>query len=106
MRSFHFALASLLLVLAAPARADLPPPDTEGCRMASAGDTCDLDGQSSDGGTKAGTCRKATCSRIDYAHWDHDASAVPPTMEYECLKCVVGGDAGADVAAATGGAGG
>ena len=72
--------------------------------MASAGDPCDLDGQPSDGGMKAGTCRKATCSRLDYAHWDRDASAAPPTMEYECLKCVVGGDAGTDAAAATGGA--
>jgi hypothetical protein len=107
MRSFHFALASLLLLLlAVPARADLPPPDTEGCRMASAGDPCDLDGQPSDGGMKVGVCRKATCSRIDYGHWDRDASAAPPTMEYECLRCVVGTDAGTDAASATGGAGG
>jgi len=106
MRSFHLLPASLLLLLASSARADLPPPNSEGCRMASAGDPCDLDGQSSDGGMKAGTCRKATCSRLDYANWNRDASASPPTMEYECLKCLVGSDGGTDAAMATGGAGG
>jgi MYXO-CTERM domain-containing protein len=97
MRYFHFVLTASVLMLSGPARADLPPPDTLGCLMAREGDACDPDVQQSDGGTKSGTCRKATCSRPDYAGWNRDASAAPPTMQYDCLKCLVGAaDGGAD----------
>lgn len=107
MRHFLFCFAAcVLLAASAPARADVPPPDTLSCRMASEGDPCDPDGvMTPDGGTRTGTCRKATCSRLDYANWNRDASASPPTMSYECLKCTVGGDGGtADVAPRTDGA--
>jgi hypothetical protein len=107
MRHFHFAfIASLLLILSEPARADLPPPDTLDCRTAKEGDACSPDGQPSDAG-KPGTCRKATCTRLDYANWNRDASAAPPTMQYECLKCLLGSaDGGLDGSTASGGAGG
>jgi hypothetical protein len=107
MRYFSFVVvATSLTLLPARARADLPPPDTLSCHTASVGDPCDPDGQATDGGTKAGTCQKATCTRLDYANWNRDASAAPPTMDYECLKCVIARDAGTDAASATGGAGG
>lgn len=117
MRHVHFSLPCLLVAaaLSTPARADVPPPDTFSCRNANEGDPCDPDDQGrADAGPKRGTCRKTTCSRLDYGGWNRDASATPPTMNYECLKCMVGGnDGGADFAPpsdaarpATGGSGG
>jgi len=112
----RLAVASFLaaIALSSSARADVPPPDTLSCRTASEGDSCDPDDQAKiDGGLKRGTCRKATCSRLDYGNWNRDASATPPTMSYECLKCLLGNDGGADFAPpadaavpATGGSGG
>jgi hypothetical protein len=113
---FRLALVSLLIGAGAIARADVPPPDTLSCRTAREGDGCDPDDRTgSDGGAKSGTCRKATCTRSDYAGWNRDASAAPPVMTYECLKCILGGaDAAAGDAASgapivappTGGSGG
>jgi hypothetical protein len=110
---------SLLALMGLPggAQADVPPPDTWACRDVNEGAACDPDDQrplaGADAGSKRGTCRKATCSKLDYASWNKDASASPPTLMYECLKCMVGdNDGGAAVdaasadAAATGGAGG
>jgi hypothetical protein len=108
MRHFHFvfATASLALWLSGSARADVPPPDTLDCRTAKEGDACSPDGQSADGGTKPGACRKSTCTKLDYANWNKDASASPPSVEYECLKCVLGSDGGATEGPGTGGSSG
>jgi len=112
-----FALALplfALLALPAPARADLPPPDTYSCTGKAIGDSCDLDQTSpaQDAGGRLGACAKATCTKADYANWDHDASASPPSVMYDCLKCMAPSDggtdataSGADSAAAGGGAG-
>jgi hypothetical protein len=108
MRYFHFAFAtaSLALLLSGSARADVPPPDTLDCRTAKEGDACSPDGQSADGGTKPGACRKSTCTKLDYANWNKDASASPPSVEYECLKCVLGSDGGSSTGGASGSTGG
>lgn len=91
------AFASLLFAPGpTPARADALPPDVLVCDMAALGSSCPVDGQQ-------GACTLSTCTRIDYAHWDRDASASPPSMEYECARCIVGGpsDAGAPDASAS-----
>jgi hypothetical protein len=46
------------------------------------GDACTFGG--------AGTCQNQTCGRLDYAHWDRDASPSPPSMSYSCLECITG----------------
>lgn len=86
-----------LLAAAPPARADVPPPETWACQNQNEGAACDLDERPGvdGGGPKRGTCRKSTCSRLDYANWNRDASATPPTMMYECLKCTAAPDGGA-----------
>jgi hypothetical protein len=66
----------------ARARADVPPADAEPCMGKAAGAACTY-------GT-AGTCQEQTCTKADLAHWDHDASAAPPTTSYACIKCVPG----------------
>jgi hypothetical protein len=69
-----------LSFLALPARADVAPPETQPCVSKAAGDACTYNG--------AGTCQSQTCGRLDYANWDRDASASPPTTTYACLKCL------------------
>ena len=79
--------------VATPAVADVVPPEVRDCNNLSAGDTC-----------ATGKCQLDTCSKLDYAHWDHDASASPPTVTYSCLKCVGtsgGGGGGSSVGGAT-----
>ena len=66
--------------VATPAVADVIPPDVYQCNNLSAGDTC-----------AAGKCQTSTCSKLDYSHWDRDASASPPSMTYSCLKCTASG---------------
>lgn len=94
-RLFAGVAAALLLPLAAPslARADAVPPDVYACDTNAApghfdsskvGSACKL----STG--ESGACQKSTCSGIDYAHWDRDASASPPSVQFDCLKCAPG----------------
>jgi MYXO-CTERM domain-containing protein len=71
-------LASLLHV-AAPARADSIPPDVFGCTDKAVGARCD--------DPSGGTCQRSTCVKIDYAHWNPDASSTRPTVTYDCLRC-------------------
>lgn len=83
MGRFTFLATVFVLLTGAPlARADLLPTEEAQCQGKEAGDAC---------GT--GTCKAARCTRIDYANWDQDASAVPPSVEEDCLKCE--GDSGA-----------
>lgn len=69
-------LLAALLLLADPARADVPPPNTEDCSDKAAGDACETDD-----GAKGG-CVKSTCSRLDYSQ-----GTPPGSVEYECLIC-------------------
>jgi hypothetical protein len=88
-------LASTLV--AAPAVADVPPPYTSTCVNRNAGDACDLIAfplPPADGGNPRGVCGWSTCSRPDYTHWDRDASASPPSMQYMCLMCMASADGG------------
>lgn len=66
----------LLLLLAAPASADVPPANTTGCSSRKAGDACETDDK------KSGTCRDSTCSRLDYSQ-----GTPPKSVEAACLKC-------------------
>lgn len=75
MRVLRLA-GGVLLLSAALAWADVPPPDVAGCQGKQAGDACERDDRS------AGTCAKATCSRNDYSE-----GPPPKTVDYECLKC-------------------
>ena len=77
------ALFSVLACFVAPVRADLIPPENQPCEFKQAGAACVLR-------DVAGTCQTRTCSRLDYAHWDRDASPSPPSTTYACLQCVVG----------------
>lgn len=74
------AIATTTLLLGSLAQADLAPPDTEPCVGKAEGDACTYGG--------AGTCRQLTCSKLDYANWNRDASAGPPTTTYACMTCV------------------
>ena len=83
-------LVALLLVFAAPARADIPPPDTSACRSAAASAVCKTD----DGAN--GTCAKDTCSGLDYSN------GVPPSERtYECLVCKAGPSSAAPAASSS-----
>jgi hypothetical protein len=87
--------------VASVARADVVPPDVAECNQAgAAGASC-----SSQTGI-SGICIWDTCSRLDYANWNHDASGGPPSMQYACLRCVVSGDGGLGNAGGAGGQGG
>jgi hypothetical protein len=76
------SLVALATLLATPARADVAPPETEPCQGKTTGDACVYNG--------SGTCQTQTCSKLDYAHWDRDASSSPPSATYACLKCIAG----------------
>ncbi len=68
--------AVVVVMLAGVAWADIPSPDSSGCRDKAVGASCKRD-DGSEGG-----CVKATCSRNDYSN------GPPPTqVSYECLKC-------------------
>lgn len=59
-----------LLALAAPARADIPPPEVELCSGKKVGDTCENNG----------ICQESTCAR-----------ATPDgEVTYSCVMCVEG----------------
>lgn len=62
--------------IAAPAMADVPPPNSEGCMGKVAADACQKDDMS------AGSCVAQTCSRLDYS-----MGTPPTTVEYQCLLC-------------------
>lgn len=68
--------AWLVLVLALPAFADIPPSDTSGCSGKTEGAACEKDDRS------AGVCVKSTCGRNDYSN-----GPPPRRVSYECLKC-------------------
>jgi hypothetical protein len=89
-----FTITAVGLLTCALARADSIPPNEEACVLKSAGASCD-----------AGVCQTSTCSRIDYAHWDRDASTAPPTTHYSCVLCQPAGskDAGSMVMSDAGG---
>jgi hypothetical protein len=80
-----FITAAAFLLLAAPARADLVPPEVSACAAKQAGAACTNNGP--------GVCKDSTCSRLDYSKWDRDASSSPPTTTYACLECVNGATA-------------
>ncbi len=96
MRTIKPTLIAALLLLVGTASADVPPPGFDECRAHDAGTSCILAGV-------AGTCRATSCSRIDYAGWNRDASATPPTITYACTLCQTGptSDAGNDASTAT-----
>jgi hypothetical protein len=75
---YSLALLSVLtsLALAAPAFADLPPPNSEGCDGKKAGDACKNDA------AKDATCADKKCTVLDYS----DGSP-PGTKEVDCLLC-------------------
>lgn len=73
------------------AAGDVIPPDVDACRALNVGAACG-GGMS---GVAVGRCQQSTCTRIDYAGWDRDASSTPPTMQYACVRCTSGaGDSG------------
>ncbi len=88
------ALPLSLLLFAAPAAADVVPPEVSACRGRIAGAAC-----GNELGLPAGVCRDDTCSRLDYVNWNRDASPSPPYMQYACVRCVTPGDGGADAGA-------
>lgn len=90
-----FGLVASLSLAPAWAAADVIPPDVDACRTLQVGAACG-GGMT---GVPAGRCQTATCTRLDYANWNRDAMAMPPTMNYECTRCVAGGvtDSGSGV---------
>lgn len=92
MKNILFAFTVLVpMALAAPAWADVPPPNAEGCDMKSAGDACKTDDD------KDGTCVEDTCSKLDYS----DGSP-PGTITYACVLC--NGPASSSSSSSSGGA--
>jgi hypothetical protein len=69
----------LTLATAAPAHADLIPPEVAHCQNSRVGAPCSTSSNSE----LDGTCQPATCSRRSY---DHDAQKWGEE-EYECLRC-------------------
>jgi MYXO-CTERM domain-containing protein len=83
--SLAFAALSLTL-FASSARGDILPPENEACENKTAGAGCRLNDAN-------GVCEAKKCTRPDYGNWNRDASASPPSIQVDCLKCVVGGSA-------------
>jgi hypothetical protein len=86
----RLVLASFIaasLVTTSAAFADVISPDVSACQGKDVGSACTTRGAP---GSTDGACAKSTCSRIDYGSWNRDASSAPPTMEYECVRCVGG----------------
>lgn len=96
-----YGLAAALGLAPGWAAGDVIPPDVDACRSQQVGAAC-----GGAMGVPAGRCQQDTCSRIDYAGWNRDAMAAPPSMQYACVRCVAGAsDAGSnDGGAADGGA--
>lgn len=69
-----------LWLLSSSARADLIDPAEEACGKA--GEACNVGGEE-------GACVAETCSRLDYGNM---ADGAPGTMEYECVRCVIGAE--------------
>ena len=83
-RAVVFPLAMLALALApATGSADVIPMDVTACDMHALGAAC-MDAAGS------GVCIMSRCTRLDYTV---DASPGPGSLEYDCVRCVVG-DAG------------
>jgi MYXO-CTERM domain-containing protein len=80
MKHAFFALAGLIVMVASPALADVIRPEESACQARAAGDACTA--------VSGGICQADTCTRLDYEHWDMDASASPPSVSYDCLLCV------------------
>jgi hypothetical protein len=80
LASTTFLCASALF--ASPSRADVAPPETQPCVGKATGAACVYNGN--------GTCQTETCSKLDYANWNRDASSWPPSKTYTCLKCLIG----------------
>ena len=74
MRNIKVVVSGWLLgmSLAAPALADIPPPDS--CMQAEEGKACDNAGESAD---KAGVCKKDSCTK----------QTPSGSMTYECYVC-------------------
>jgi MYXO-CTERM domain-containing protein len=68
-----FFLFIVTVVISAPARADIPPPDVEPCTGKTAGAACTYG--------SAGTCRESTCN---------SPSPPPSGSTYACIRCVTG----------------
>ena len=58
------------------ALADIPPPNTSGCRSKKAGDACQTDSK------QDGICKTHKCSRINYT-----PDGPRGSVSYDCLKC-------------------
>jgi hypothetical protein len=95
MRAAFFALLSILIVLfvAPPVHADVPPPNTSQCNGKSAGDACTTDD------SKSGACLASTCSRLDYSH------TPPGSVSYNCLVCYAGAAPSSSAKTTQGGSG-
>ena len=91
LASATFLCASVLF--SSPSRADVAPPENQPCVGKAAGAACVYNGN--------GTCQTRTCSKLDYANWDRDASSSPPSTTYACLQCLIGTTTGADTATNT-----
>lgn len=86
-RKYWFVAASMFAaMLAAPLRADVPPPEEFECRGVALGAAC-----------SEGTCQNGTCRRTNYAGWNRDASSTPPTTSYACVLCLAAGEADAAI---------
>lgn len=98
----RFVLLSVLassLVVAPTVLADVTPPDVSACQGKSLGAACG-------DGSSAGACAAGKCYKLDYSKWDRDASSSPPSVEYDCVKCVPGAAPDAGGQTSSGGDGG
>lgn len=87
------------LVVAPTVLADVTPPDVTACQGKSIGAACTE-------GSSSGACTAGKCSKLDYSGWDRDASSSPPTIQYDCVKCVAGATPDAGAQTSSGGDGG
>lgn len=87
--SFSLVLFSTLGSLGVShASADVIPMDVTECDMHAVGSAC-----SDPAGP--GVCTMSTCTRLDYASWNQDASLTPPSVTYDCVRCIAGGSSDA-----------
>ena len=86
----RWLMMTALVLVASPAWADIPPPDTSSCRDAPVGKRCTLER-----GGGEGTCQHSTCGHNRLGP-DHKVVY----SSYDCMRCVAAGAGAADAGAA------
>ena len=85
MNRYQLAVVLAVLSIAVPGKADVLPRGLTECQ-----------GKTERARCPGGACVASRCSSRDWSHWDASSEGGPPFIDYDCLLCVQGADAGPD----------